>query len=110
MRSADCCVDHGGLVRLVQTPNKSKEPCSFWIGRRDWSRVEKAAVILGSRVVGTFHSHVVSYAVPGPGDIRGAVSGHVMVIIDGTNGEVRAWRIRRRRAFRLQHEMSGPPA
>ena len=98
-------VDHGGLVRLVQTRNLSKAPCSFWIGRRDWGRVEKAAAVLGSRIVGTFHSHVVSDAVPGPGDLRGAVSGHVMVIVTAWSGEVRAWRIRRRRAFRLKHEV-----
>ena len=63
-------VDHGGLVRMVPTPNRSKEPCSFWIGRQDWRRVEKAAVTLGSRVVGTYHSHVVSHPVPGAGDLR----------------------------------------
>jgi len=96
-------VDHGGLVRLVPTPNRSKEPCSFWIGRQDWRRVEKAAVTLGSRVVGTFHSHVASHPAPGPGDIRGAIGGQIMIIIDSINGEIRAWRIRRRRAFPMKH-------
>ena len=36
-------------------------------------------------------------------DIRGAVPGHAMVIVAATTGELRAWRIRKGRAYRLRH-------
>jgi proteasome lid subunit RPN8/RPN11 len=100
-------VDHGGLVTLVETRNKSARPGSFWIHPTDWKKVERAAALLGSRVVGTFHSHLASDPVPGSGDIRGAVQGHAMVILDATSGELRAWRIRKSRAYRLRHRFYG---
>jgi proteasome lid subunit RPN8/RPN11 len=103
-------VDHGGLVALVETRNKSRRSGSFWIHPVDWKNVERAAGVLGSRVVGTFHSHVASDPVPGTGDIRGALPGHAMVIVDATTGELRAWRIRRGRAYRLRHRFYGQPA
>jgi len=46
----------------------------------------------------------------GTGDIRGALPGHAMVIVDATTGELRAWRIRRGRAYRLRHRFYGQPA
>jgi proteasome lid subunit RPN8/RPN11 len=98
-------VDHGGFVSLVETRNKSRRACSFWIHPADWKSIERAAAVLGSEVVGTFHSHPVSEAVPGKGDVRGAVDGHAMVIVDAVSGELRAWRIRKGRAYRLRHRI-----
>src|SRR4051794_25437894 len=100
-------VDHGGLVTLVETRNKSRRAGSFWIHPIDWKAIERAAALLGSRVVGTFHSHLASDPVPGNGDIRGAVHGHAMVIVNATTGELRAWRIRSGRAYRLRHQVYG---
>jgi proteasome lid subunit RPN8/RPN11 len=107
-RSREVCgllVDHGTHVRMVQTRNKSRRPGSFWIHGGDWRKIENAAVVLGSRLIGTFHSHIVSPPVPGKGDIRGAINGQTMVIFDGLTGDLRAWRIRRNRAHRLKHEV-----
>jgi len=98
-------VDHGAVIRLVETRNKSRRAGSFWIHGGDWKALEKAATLLGSRVIGTFHSHIVSPPVPGPGDIRGAIDGHVMLILDGSSGRLVTWRIRGNRAYRLKHEV-----
>ena len=107
-------VDHGGLVILVETRNKSGRAGSFWIHPADWKAIDGAAALLGSRVVGTFHSHLASDPIPGNGDIRGAVDGHAMVILDATTGELRAWRIRKSRAYRLRYrfcgELAHPPS
>src|SRR5438046_1850286 len=97
-------VDHGGLVTLVETRNKSGRAGSFWIHPADWKAIERAAALLGSRVVGTFHSHPASEPVPGDGDIRGAVHGHAMAIVTAMTGELRVWRIRKGRAYRIQHQ------
>jgi proteasome lid subunit RPN8/RPN11 len=102
-------VDHGGLVVFVETRNKSRRGGSFWIHPADWKNVERAAGVLGSRVVGTFHSHLASEPVPGPRDIQGAPSGHAMVIVDATTGELRAWRIRKGRPYRLRHRFYRVP-
>jgi proteasome lid subunit RPN8/RPN11 len=96
-------VDHGGLVTLVETRNKSDRRGSFWIHPLDWRAIERAAALLGSRVVGTFHSHPASEPVPGTGDLRGAVHGHAMIIFDATMGDLCAWRIRKGRAYRLRY-------
>ena len=100
-------VDHGGLVTLIETRNKSKRPCSFSIHSGDRKSIGQAAARLGSRVVGTFHSHLASDPIPGKGDLNGAVDGQVMVIVDATTGELRTWRIRKGRAYRLQHRFYG---
>ena len=96
-------VDHGGLVTLVETRNKSERRGGFWIHPVDWRAIERAAALLGSRIVGTFHSHPASAPVPGTGDLRGAVHGHAMIIFDATMGDLRTWRIRNGRAYRLRH-------
>ena len=103
-------VDHGDVVALIETRNKRRRAGSFWIHPTDWKKIEAAAKTLGSEVIGTFHSHVVADPVPGPGDIRGAWEGHAMVIIDAWTGELRAWRIRGKRAYRLRHRFLGPSA
>jgi proteasome lid subunit RPN8/RPN11 len=103
-------VDHSGVVALVETRNKRRRAGSFWIHPTDWKKIEGAARTLGSEVIGTFHSHVVADPVPGPADIRGAWEGHAMVIIDAWTGELRAWRIRGERAYRLRHRFLGSSA
>jgi len=103
-------VEHGGVVALVETRNRRRRAGSFWINPTDWKKIRNAAKTLGSEVVGTFHSHVVADPVPGPGDIRGAYEGHAMIIIDAWTSELRAWRIRGERAYRLRHRFLGPSA
>jgi proteasome lid subunit RPN8/RPN11 len=63
-----------------------------------------AARVLSSSIAGTFHSHVVSEARPGPRDIREARQAAVLLIYDTIAYEWRLWRIRRGRAYELKYD------
>jgi proteasome lid subunit RPN8/RPN11 len=87
-------VDNGHLLEMVPLKNRTKAPGSFDLGWKRIKRCRKAAMRLGHRVVGTYHSHPVSEAVPGESDIRGAEDGELMLIISGPGQEAKLWRIR----------------
>jgi proteasome lid subunit RPN8/RPN11 len=95
-------VSNGHCLELVRTKNKAKGPGSFQLPRRQCARIERAASRLGHRVVGTFHSHPISPAVPGEGDIRGVRAGWpLMLILSCWDNDAKLWRIRKSKADRL---------
>jgi proteasome lid subunit RPN8/RPN11 len=96
---------HGKVLGLVELRNMSKRRGSFQLNRQDVSAAGSAATLLGSRVVGTFHSHVASSAEPAETDIAGAEDGALMLIIDTITREARLWRIHGARAYRLTLEL-----
>jgi proteasome lid subunit RPN8/RPN11 len=98
-------VDNGYFLQLVEVRNTCRRPCSFCLHGGDIRVVEKACDRLNSRVVGTFHSHIVSPAKPGKGDIDGASDGNLMLVLDTIHRDLGLWRIRGRRAYRLKLEI-----
>jgi proteasome lid subunit RPN8/RPN11 len=93
-------VDNGWLLELVRLPNRTRRRGGFLTVHMDLKLVEQATRRLGHRVVGSCHSHPVSATKPGPGDIRGAEAGSLMLVIDCIGREARLWRIgRNRRAY-----------
>jgi proteasome lid subunit RPN8/RPN11 len=94
-----------GCLSLVEVRNISRRKGTFQLHRGDWRAVDAASVRLGWKVVGTFHSHVASDPVPSRGDVAGAISGHLMLIIDTTARCIALWRIRgtlaSKQAYRL---------
>jgi proteasome lid subunit RPN8/RPN11 len=103
---AGLLVDSGTSLWLVELRNTSRRRGTFVLHRGDWAAAERAAKRLGFTVAGTFHSHVVSEAVPSPGDIRGAIDGELMLILDTVARKVRLWRITRGKARPLFHDLS----
>ena len=83
----------GGSLRLVRMANLSGEVCSYELDLDELHRLGASASDSGCRLVGTFHSHVVSRAAPGESDIDGAV-GELMLIIDTIEETARLWRIK----------------
>lgn len=68
--------------------------CSFEISVAEYDDVEREARSLGFDIVGSYHSHIDSPAVPSRNDIDFALPGHSMVIISLISGipkEVTAW-------------------
>jgi proteasome lid subunit RPN8/RPN11 len=100
-------VANGHYLDLVETRNILHRPCGFWISPRDAGAIRRAAKILGHRVVGSFHSHVVSPAIPGPSDIAGASEGDLMRIIDTATKGVALSSITLGRAHRLRLQKIG---
>jgi len=90
-------VDNGTLLELVPMKNKSKAPGSFQLSWKKIKRAERAARRLGHRVVGTFHSHPASPAVPGPSDLEYAC-GDLMLIIACWDPDAKLWVIRKGKA------------
>jgi len=82
----------------------SRRRGSFEIRRADVAKARQAARVVASRLAGTFHSHLVSEAKPGPRDIREALHGALMLIYDTVGREWRLWRIRRGRVYELRYD------
>jgi hypothetical protein len=98
---AGVLVERDRLIQLLELPNVARRMGGFDIRRRDIYRAEQAAKALGAAVCGTFHSHVVSEASPGPRDRGEAHEGSLMLIYDTIGREWCLWRIRHGRAYRL---------
>jgi proteasome lid subunit RPN8/RPN11 len=95
---AGLIVADGCYLSLIELRNTSRRPGSFQLHRGEWHKVEKACAVLGLRVAGSFHSHVVSDATPSNGDIRGATDGDLMLIFDAIGQAVRLWKIQKGKA------------
>ena len=87
-----------GNIRLRFCANRSRREGSFYISMRDWHCVTALALRKGKRVPGSFHSHPLWEAQPGPRDIATLHPGSLMLIYDVIGREARLWRIRKRSA------------
>ena len=89
-------VGDGRELFLIFIKNSSKRPLHFEFEWPQFWQSRRKIRELGGRYIGIFHSHPVSYAEPGPGDIRNShVNGfHLIYDVCGTNA--RLWRIVRR--------------
>jgi proteasome lid subunit RPN8/RPN11 len=68
--------------------------------------VREAALQQGRRVIGTFHSHPIGHAEPGPRDRRSCPNGAYMLIYDVCGRMPRLWQIQRRRGRRQAREVA----
>jgi proteasome lid subunit RPN8/RPN11 len=98
-------VENGFFLQTVEVKNVSRRRGNFVLSRTGARDVQRAASRLGSRVVGTFHSHVFGLAKPGESDIQGANRGELMLVFDTMDREARLWRIGNDRARELPFEL-----
>ncbi len=91
-------VHTGHHLSFVSVRNTSRRPGGFQFSRPDVRRIVAATKVLQQEVVGTFHSHPVGTASPGPSDIAHALDDSLMFIFDCTDREGQLWHIRRGRA------------
>jgi len=105
----ECCglfagiknVDHRGNVENIIHEVAPCRNClyhgrenGFEISHQEYSDVEREAKGLGFAIVGSYHSHINSPAVPSLHDVDFSKPGHTMLIIslsDGRPKEVTAW-------------------
>jgi proteasome lid subunit RPN8/RPN11 len=88
--------DSRARLHLVFLKNQSDEPYRFSIARSDLRSVRESSRKAGRRVIGTFHSHPVGYALPGPRDRRSCPIGSYMLIYDVCARGPKLWQIKRR--------------
>lgn len=77
---------------MIQTPNQAESPVSFVIPDSDVIRVYQMAAERNVQVVGVYHSHPDSPAVPSATDAKYMeLNPGVWVIHSGQDGHMRAW-------------------
>jgi proteasome lid subunit RPN8/RPN11 len=87
----------GFRLKLAFLRNQASGPGEFLIRRTVYKSAVDRAKRDGETVLGTFHSHPVSEAVPGHGDIKRAISGSLMLIYDVCGRKVKLWRVRKKK-------------
>lgn len=103
---AECC---GALIgevhrteievrNMIPVPNTAHDLSSYRIDADVVRRLERQANAAGQQVVGFYHSHPTATAEPSVRDVADAVPGYVYLIVDGTTGGVRCWRLREDRS------------
>ena len=80
-------------IRLEFVRNESDRPCHFEFGWDQFLRARAVIRASGHRYLGMFHSHPISEAIPGRGDLRGARVNSVVLIYDVCGTNARLWRI-----------------
>ncbi len=96
--------DRDGRLELLFLSNRGPRPGHFRIDKEEYLATRKAVHRTEKRVVGIFHSHPISEAVPSRRDIRGAVVG-LSLIYDVCGREARLWRILKRGRRRIAKEV-----
>jgi proteasome lid subunit RPN8/RPN11 len=81
-----------GLLCLRPLRNLATEPAKWEIDREWLREIRRDLKDSGSRLVGTYHSHVGGYAYPSPKDLDYYPSGFLMMIYDTQERRVGLWR------------------
>jgi proteasome lid subunit RPN8/RPN11 len=89
-------IDNGYYLHPWLTKNRRKTPGGFSYYASEVKELEKITKKLGIEIVGTFHSHPVSEAVPSPNDVKYAENDSLMLIFDCVGNEGRLWHIKDR--------------
>jgi len=84
-------------LRLMFIRNEASVPGSWRISPQDANEVVRLLKGTGLTMVGTFHSHPISEAVPGSSDLAKAKPGSLLLIYDVCGRAARLWRVRRER-------------
>jgi proteasome lid subunit RPN8/RPN11 len=94
-------VSTSDVLVAVQTRNKARRKGSWSLYADDVRAAERRLSSPGDEIIGTFHSHPIGLAKPGPRDIETAPEDSLMLVIDCLDGSAQLWRIRRGRARNL---------
>jgi proteasome lid subunit RPN8/RPN11 len=107
-------------IALIFLKNAGARPGHFDINLCEFRQARTQLRLFGVRYMGIFHSHPISEAKPGPGDIRGAPKNSFMLIYDVCGTDARLWKlvvrqrrktpveipIRIERSFRKRHQVT----
>jgi proteasome lid subunit RPN8/RPN11 len=86
-------IKRGQMLELIFLPNLSERRGSFEMSRAGIAAEKAQARSRGGRVVGTFHSHPVSDALPSPRDIGASPVNSLILIYDVCGREMKLWRV-----------------
>ncbi|HET6819578.1 MAG TPA: M67 family metallopeptidase [Candidatus Limnocylindria bacterium] len=84
-----------GRVRTFHSArNEHASPLRFSVDARDLVRITYELEAMGQALLAIFHSHPRSAAKPSATDVREARYPDALHVLSGSQGELRAWRIR----------------
>jgi len=87
-------IDNGYFLQLQPAQNLSTTGGSFSYCKKEVKQLEKSTGTLGIEIVGTFHSHPISEAIPGPNDVKYALDDSLMLIFDCIGNVGMLWYIK----------------
>ena len=96
--------DSNGHISLEFLTNWSVRPGHFELSTKELTRA-KRNVDVGARLIGTFHSHPLSDAVPGAADIKNSSYDLASLICDVCGRCARLWRIERKGKRKIATEL-----
>jgi proteasome lid subunit RPN8/RPN11 len=97
--------DENGRLELRFLTNRSERAGRFRIARTDYLIAREAIRRMGKRVLGIFHSHPISEAIPGRGDLLRAALNSFCLIYDVCGRKLRLWKIVKRDDQRTAKEV-----
>jgi len=97
--------DENGRLELRFLTNRSQRAGRFTIARADYFGAREAIRQMGKRVLGTFHSHPISEAIPSRGDLARTALNSFFLIYDVCGREPRLWKIVKRNGQRVADEV-----
>jgi proteasome lid subunit RPN8/RPN11 len=95
-----------GRIKLRFLRNYSTMPYTFEMCRSETRAVRRATERNGQRMLGSFHSHPVGEAKPGPGDISKGFYRGVELIYDVCGRCARLWKVQRQGRTKRLSEIS----
>jgi proteasome lid subunit RPN8/RPN11 len=98
-------LDNGYFFELIQVRNKTKRGGGFSYYYNEIRAIEKMARTFKHEIVGTFHSHPVGLAVPGPSDVKYALDDDVMLIFDVLGRSAKLWHIKNKKVRELRFSL-----
>lgn len=98
-------IDNGYFLQLQLAQNVSEKEGSFSYSKKEVRELMKCAKMLGLEIVGTFHSHPISEAIPGPNDVKYALDDSLMLIFDYIGKEGKLWYIKDGRSRKREIEL-----
>ena len=97
--------DRKPRLKLHYLENRSTRPGHFEMNSSDFATARRSAQLLGGQLVGTFHSHPVSEAVPSRSDLNRAKLNSLLLIYDVCAHRVRLWRVKKKGTGRTCEEV-----
>jgi len=96
--------DSNGHISLEFLTNRSDRPGHFELSSEELTRARRN-VDVSARLIGIFHSHPLSEAVPGPADIKNSSYKLASLICDVCGRCARLWRIERKGRRKVATEL-----
>jgi proteasome lid subunit RPN8/RPN11 len=93
-------------LRLHFLRNQSSESWSFEISNVDIKDAREKAGLNGERLIGLFHSHIASEAIPSSGDLAKTPMRYLQLIYDICGRNVRMWRVKKVNGEKVTFEVA----